>query len=146
MAKHHKFDYVYPALRNHAPGKWKNLKLGGRLTEIWGNGLWSDELRRVKLLEASVRFADPEDQGGGELRVKFDTKTWNPDKHGLIYTDRNWIKDLRKILVKKGFSEKAAKDVDYSEQGMQGDNYVSCDVGKKFLKEWKEKKLTVSEV
>lgn len=143
MAKQHKFDYVYPRLRSQAPAKWNNLKLGGRLTEAYGNGLWSVENKKVKLLEASVRFVD---QTGGELRVKFDTKTWNPDKHGLLYTDRNWIKDLRKILVKKGFSEKAAKDVDYSEQGMQGDNYVSCDIGKTFLKEWRLKKLTVSEV
>ncbi len=27
----------------------------------------------------------------------------------------------------------------YSEQGMQGDDYVSCDVGKKFLKSWAAK-------
>jgi hypothetical protein len=31
------------------------------------------------------------------------------------------------------------KDVAYSEQGMQGDDYVSCDVGKKFLGAWAAK-------
>ena len=30
-------------------------------------------------------------------------------------------------------------DVDYSEQGMQGDDYVSCDVGEEFLKAWGNK-------
>jgi hypothetical protein len=34
--------------------------------------------------------------------------------------------------------EVAGDDVDYSEQGMQGDNYVSFDVGAKFLKSWKK--------
>jgi hypothetical protein len=31
------------------------------------------------------------------------------------------------------------KDVDYSEQGMQGNGYVSCDVGKPFLDSWAAK-------
>jgi hypothetical protein len=33
----------------------------------------------------------------------------------------------------------AGDDVGYSEQGMQGDNYVSCDVGGKFIASYKEK-------
>jgi hypothetical protein len=34
-----------------------------------------------------------------------------------------------------GFSPDAILDVSYSEQGMQGDNYVSMDVGPQFLLE-----------
>jgi hypothetical protein len=30
-------------------------------------------------------------------------------------------------------------DVSYSEQGMQGDDYVSCDIGKPFLDSWTAK-------
>jgi hypothetical protein len=33
----------------------------------------------------------------------------------------------------------AGDDVGYSEQGMQGDNYVSCDVGGKFIASYKAK-------
>jgi hypothetical protein len=32
-----------------------------------------------------------------------------------------------------GFSEAEANDVSYSEQGMQTDEYVSCDVGAVFI-------------
>jgi len=146
MAKEHKFNFIYPHLKGKAPRKFKNLKLGGIVTKTFCNGLWSDEERKVKLKEASVRWADPETPGYGELRVRFDTKTWNPDRHGLIYTDRNWIKDLRKILMKKGFSKKAVSGLDYTEQGMQGDDYVSIDTTKAFLTEWRDRDLTVSEV
>jgi hypothetical protein len=40
------------------------------------------------------------------------------------------MKELKKLLTAKGFD---AGDVSYSEQGMQGDNYVSCDVGERFI-------------
>ncbi len=71
----------------------------------------------------------------GELRIRFDTKTWNRRKHGLIYTDKTFEVELRDALVKLGFTRLAAKDVGYSEGGMQGDDYVSCDVGGVFLAE-----------
>jgi hypothetical protein len=34
-----------------------------------------------------------------------------------------------------GFSESALQDIDYSEAGMQGSNYVSMDVGGDFVRE-----------
>jgi hypothetical protein len=58
------------------------------------------------------------------------------EKSGLIYTDALWMNEFRQQLVKLGFSKKAAKDVSYSEQGMQSDYFVSMDVGEEFLKEW----------
>jgi hypothetical protein len=66
----------------------------------------------------------------GELRVFFNTATWDVNKLGLIYTDKQFMKELKKLLTAKGFD---AGDVSYSEQGMQGDNYVSCDVGERFI-------------
>jgi hypothetical protein len=71
----------------------------------------------------------------GELRVYFNPKTWNVREHGLIYTDKSFITGLRAALTDAGLN---GKDVDYSEQGMQGNNYVSCDVGRDFLDSWKE--------
>jgi hypothetical protein len=112
-----------------------------RLVQTAGNGLWSSEYRKVKLRNAQARFIfGPGEKPWGELKVFFYKNTWNPDKHGLIYTDGLWLKEFHKVLAKKGFSKKACKDVDYSEQGMQGDNYVSLDIGNNFYKEWAAKK------
>jgi hypothetical protein len=69
----------------------------------------------------------------GEMRVYFDLKSWDPEVHGLIYTDKQWIRDLRAMLIRKGFSPRAAEGVEYSEQGMQGDDYVSLDVADTFF-------------
>jgi hypothetical protein len=41
-----------------------------------------------------------------------------------------FLKQLRKYLVGLGFN---SEDVGYSEQGMQGDDYVSLDAGPKFI-------------
>ena len=57
-------------------------------------------------------------------------------KHGLIYTDRQFLRELRAFLDAHGLP---GADVDYSEQGMQGDNYVSLDIGKDFLRAWSAK-------
>jgi hypothetical protein len=54
----------------------------------------------------------------------------------LIYTDRQFQNELRVFLNQHGL---VGADVDYSEQGMQGDDYVSLDVGRKFLKSWEAK-------
>ena len=54
-------------------------------------------------------------------------------QHGLIYTDAQFKRELRSFLETQGLD---ATDVSYSEQGMQGDNYVSLDVGDKFIASW----------
>lgn len=72
----------------------------------------------------------------GELKVVFSLETWNTDIDGLIYTDKRFLKELRAFLNKHGLP---GKDVDYSAQGMQGDNYVSLNVGTKFMKAWSNK-------
>ena len=41
--------------------------------------------------------------------------------------------ELRAYLQTIGFTEAEANDVSYSEQGMQSDVYVSCDVGSVFI-------------
>jgi hypothetical protein len=99
-----------------------------------GDGFWSIEKRAVTAtkLELLILELDDDDQDEepfGELRVFFDTKTWDPDKYGLIYTDHQFLRDLRDAFRREGLSP----DVDYSEQGMQGDDYVSLDVGGEFI-------------
>lgn len=106
-----------------------------------GKGLWSREKKQVKVHKLDILFYHIDSRTGytGELAAYFNKRTWQLSKHGLIYTDKLWIKEFRDNLKTLGFSEKAVKDVDFSEQGMQGDNYVSMDVGKYFLNEWDAK-------
>ena len=80
-----------------------------------------------------------DDADFGELQIYFDTNTWNINKDGLIYTDDACEKQIREILRKKGFSDKAARSVSYSEQGMQGRDYISLDCGQAFISEWQAK-------
>jgi hypothetical protein len=106
-----------------------------------GDGFWSSVINaRVEITDVQVAYIDDDFQGldpeFGELRVYFNTDTWDVDQHGLIYTDSLFMKQLRNFLDSHGL---AGKDVDYSEQGMQGDDYVSFDVGAKFLESWGNK-------
>lgn len=110
---------------------WKNLKTCSVKTD--GKGLWSNEKKNVKIFDMVVENVN---EDFGELRVYFDTKTWDVSQDGLIYTDKTWIKGFREKLEENGFSKKAASDVDYSEQGMQGDDYVSLDCGVSFLADY----------
>ena len=107
------------------------VKFGAEFTTD-GKGYWSNVRKTVKVTELRVAYINDE-QDFGELRVYFDDSTWNVNKDGLIYTDKRFLKELREKLTEAGF---AGNDVDYSEQGMQGNRYVSLDVGKKFLTSW----------
>jgi hypothetical protein len=99
-----------------------------------GKGLWSNVEAPVTTTRITVDYEN--DEGDfGELRVHFDN-SWVVKTDGLIYTDPQFIKDLRRELTAAGLE---GKDVEYSEQGMQGKNYVSLDVGKKFLKSWNQR-------
>lgn len=91
-----------------------------------GTSLWSGNAKSIKILEIYLNYIDGTDHG--ELHAKFRKSDWNVNRDGLIYTDEGWLKGFNHKLVEMG-----GTPVDYSEQGMQGDNYVSLDVGKKFL-------------
>lgn len=105
-----------------------------------GDGLWSSEARAVKLTKLVVASIYNDDDGVqfGELQLAFDTETWDIDTHGLIYTDRRFMRELRKALIGLGFSQLAVNDICYSEQGMQGDDYVSFDISSPFIREFQK--------
>ena len=94
-----------------------------------GNGYWSRTKAAVEITALQLAYINDE-QDFGELRVYFNTKTWFVNADGLIYTDKQFMRELKELLTQKGFD---ASDVSYSEQGMQGDTYVSCDVGERFI-------------
>lgn len=99
-----------------------------------GDGYWSAIAMAVEITDMRLAYVNDE-RDFGELRVYFNTKTWNVDANGLIYTDSLFLDELRDFLITQELSD----DVDYSEQGMQGDNYVSLDVGESFIKAWDAK-------
>jgi hypothetical protein len=109
------------------------IKFGATLNTD-GSGYWSNAVRAVKCTGLNLNYVS-EEGDFGELTIGFDLSTWNPEEDGLIYTDRQFIKELRTALNEAGL---AGDDVDYSEQGMQGDDYVSFDVGQKFIDSFKE--------
>ena len=94
-----------------------------------GDGYWSNKAKAVEITGLQLGYVNDE-LDFGELRVYFNKATWDVNKLGLIYTDKQFMRELKDLLTAKGFD---SKDVSYSEQGMQGDTYVSCDVGECFI-------------
>jgi hypothetical protein len=101
--------------------------------ETNGRGYWSRKVTEVDIEELRLQYCNPE-QDFGELCVHFAQSDWDVSKDGLIYTDKKFMQGLRAYLQTIGFTKAEANDVSYSEQGMQTEEYVSCDVGAKFLK------------
>jgi hypothetical protein len=61
---------------------------------------------------------------------------------GLIYTDKGFMTELKALLEANGLD---ASDIGYSEQGMQGENYVSLDVGENFIGSWLDRGIDFEE-
>jgi hypothetical protein len=99
-----------------------------------GDGYWSNVSKSVEVTDMKLGYVS-DDKDFGELCVYFNTDTWNVDVDGLIYTDTQFKQDLMQFVKQQGL----VVDLCYSEQGMQGDNYVSLDVGAEFLDSWARK-------
>jgi hypothetical protein len=105
-----------------------------------GLGYWSRKVAAVGIVDMRINYVNDE-KNWGELCVYFNTEDWNVSKDGLIYTDKQFMQELQAFLDAQGLP---GKDVCYSEQGMQGDDYVSLDiVSAKFLQAWEAKFNTV---
>lgn len=103
------------------------------LTSTEGNGYWSRVVKdSVKIIKLDLNHYEDNFEDF-ELRAYFSKKTWNVEKHGLIYTDKLWLTTFKKSLSDLGFSKNSVKSIDYSEQGMQGEDYVSMDVHHHFV-------------
>ena len=102
-----------------------------------GKGLWSRVAKSVKITGFDLEYLN--DEGNfGELCVYFDTQSWDVNKQGLIYTDKQFLSELKTLLAEQNLGT----DVEYSEQGMQGSTYVSLDCGPEFIKSF-QKLITV---
>jgi hypothetical protein len=97
-----------------------------------GTGYWSNKATAVGITSLDLQYINDE-RDFGELCVHFNTSDWDVNVDGLIYTDPLFKEELRVYLLTLGFTLEEANDVSYSEQGMQTENYVSCDVGLDFI-------------
>lgn len=112
------------------------IELTGKISTN-GKGLWSDVRKKVTITKAKLRiystdFGEELVDPVAELQVFFD-ESWNIDTDGLIYTDPAFLRDLKSLLKSKGYSHIG---IGYSEQGMQGENYVSLDADEIFVKQF----------
>jgi hypothetical protein len=99
-----------------------------------GTGYWSTVAKAVEIVDMQLGYV-ADDKQFGELCVYFNTDTWDVNVDGLIYTDKQFKIDLMEFITAHGL----VVDLCYSEQGMQGDNYVSFDVGADFIASWEAK-------
>lgn len=97
-----------------------------------GNG-WSGAEGVVHIVDA---YVEGQSRKYGEFRVFFDSTRWIVNEDGLIYGDTGFLASLKSALMRSGMSIQAIQDIEYSEHGMQGDDYVSFDVGPDFLADW----------
>lgn len=103
-------------------------------TQTNGRGYWSSKRKFVTINRIELAWVDDEGEFG-ELRAYFDPAEWDVDNDGLIYSDPLWKYSFAQCMQTLGFSDNAIMHISYSEQGMQGDNYVSMDVGPGFIQE-----------
>ena len=89
-----------------------------------GEGYWSNEKRAVRIVEVKVTESDSH----FEINVIFDTSDWNSSESGLIYTDPLALNELKTILA--DHVDYDLSKLDYSEQGMQGYDYLSLELSK----------------
>ena len=94
-----------------------------------GTGYWTNRKDPVRVTGYELGYVNAA-ADAGELCVFFDADTWMVEHDGLIYSDPGWIAELKTFLTAQGYD---VSDVSYSEQGMQGEVYVSLDVGGQFI-------------
>lgn len=102
------------------------------VTRTDGQGYWSTAAKTVRINRVIVASVS-NDGEFGELRAYFDMQDWNVESDGLIYSDKAWMRSFSSCMATLGFSVQALSDITYTEQGMQGESYVSLDVGRDFL-------------
>ena len=105
------------------------------ITRTDGKGYWSTVARKSIRIDRVAVASVSDDGEYGELRAYFDESEWNVESDGLIYSDQAWMKSFRSCMATLGFSVQALAAISYTEQGMQGTEYVSLDVGQDFLVE-----------
>lgn len=102
-----------------------HIKLSTRLSKLKGakikafgpnsRGLWGTNPQSIEFKIKDVEYED------NLLNVYLEK--YNSKETGLIYTDPRFLRMLQAYLIRFGIDA----DIHYSEQGMQGDDYVNFD-------------------
>jgi hypothetical protein len=105
--------------------------------ETDGSGFWTRKTRVVPIAELELIAHSTDDHARyGEVRVHFDEGAWNTNTDGLIFTDRNFINELKLELKKLGMP--AAEYLSYGDKSEQGLTYVQLDCDTAFIAEFKK--------
>ena len=124
LQKYAKFDYNKCEI---------TIPLRNTYAETNGISYWNKVSKRVRLtkivfnLELTPTLEFDDEYMFFDMNVFFAKNSWDISKDGLIYTDEGFIEEFRNILINLGFKPEVASDVYYSEQGMQGENWVNFD-------------------
>ena len=92
-----------------------------------GDGYWSDIAKEVYVESICMYIVNDAEEGDGDLAVNYTEDTWDNSAYGLIYTDSLFLEEVKQFLIDNGFNADAVNAINYSEQGMQDDERVSCD-------------------
>lgn len=105
--------------------KAKKLLVGKKVKAFGpkGKGLWGVADDEIEYTISKVSFPYMDDEYSF-VSMNVYLKDYNSKKAGLIYTDKTFLKNLKDILKRGGITPK----IDYSEQGLQGKDYVNFDV------------------
>jgi len=136
---HHQNNIEYFKVRAVRPLK---ATYGG--ASLWSYRLLAGRKTEVRTIRLCLEYLE-EVRGRYQLSVGIHAfipkRTWDTSKYGLIYTDNRWEREFRAGMKQAFPVLKAVQGVSYTEQGQQGDNYVSLtgDVfGKKKIRDFAE--------
>ena len=91
-----------------------------------GDGLWSTRSTIVEVTNITIKW---EGSSQVEINASFDPNTWDVERDGLIYTDNMFLEGIRRKI-----SDLCGNNtiIDYTEQGMQGEDYVSLECNDRY--------------
>ena len=127
------------------PVRWRETTIKTNGTTLYARTTDAEKPVPVKVTKVEL-IAYNNNFDGWNLYVKayFDTKTWNVGNMGHLVTDKGFAKNFRAELEKQGYPVGTPRNLSWSEQGMQGKNYVMFDIysggnNKGVEKEWIDK-------
>lgn len=95
-----------------------------------GRGIHTDVAKGVRVIRLEL-LANADKTG--ELRARFDSRSWKVVRDGYIHSDPMFLRELRQAVKEQGLP---ANSVDYDESLPQGDDYVALAVTKRFVNAW----------
>jgi hypothetical protein len=103
----------------------KEIILGHLTLNVGGDGLWSNTKQKLQVVLRASYIEEPDDEESWnktDLFAFFSIADWNIREEGLVYTDKTFVAELNKALEDRGYPKAY-----YSEQGMQGFDYIHFD-------------------